>query len=103
MHNLTECMTDGKQGLIARFWQLGIEMRPFFIRNKLWIYPVYGGIGASFGYWLQGVEDKQIRYLQDAKQSLLEKRRRRAERENGVNAGNTGQKTEHGLFASPPT
>lgn len=76
-------------------------MRPFFVRNSLWVYSVYGGVGASFGYWLQGVENKQMRYLAEAKQRLLEKRKRRAEREKGVNAGNQEQKTEHGLLASP--
>lgn len=96
-------MTDITIGLIVRFWQLGIEMRPFFVRNSLWIYPLYGGIGASFGYWLQGVEDKQMRYLQDAKNRLLEKRKRRAERENGLKGGDAEQKADQGLIPSPAT
>ena len=72
-------------GLAVRFWQLGIEMRPF--HHQLWAYGIYGGLGASFGFWLQGVEDKQMRFLRESRDRLLEKRRRRAEREGNLNAG----------------
>jgi hypothetical protein len=68
-------------GISVRIWQLGIEMRPFFNRSSLWAYPVFGAIGGSFGHWLQGVDDRQSKVLQDRKQVLLEKRMRRAERE----------------------
>jgi hypothetical protein len=85
----------------VRVWQLGIEMRPILQRNALWAYPLFGGIGASFGYWLQGVEGRQLRILQDTKETLLEKRRRRAEREGKVNVGTEYQKNEESLFASP--
>ena len=68
-------------GLAVRFWQLGIEMRPFFSKESLWAYPVFAGAGASFGYWMMGVEQKQLKILADRRESLLEKRRRRAERE----------------------
>ena len=54
-------------------------MRPF--HHQLWAYGIYGGLGASFGYWLQGVEDKQMRYLRETRDRLVEKRKRRAERE----------------------
>lgn len=73
-----------------------------FTRNTAWAYPLFGGIGASFGYWLQGVEERQLRILQDTKESLLAKRRRRAERDGGVNIGTDYQKNEEGLFASAP-
>lgn len=56
-------------------------MRPFFTRKALWAYPVFGGVGASFGYWLQGVDERQTKLLQERKQAILEKRARRAERE----------------------
>jgi hypothetical protein len=56
-------------------------MRPFFNRGSLWAYPLYGGIGASFGYWLMGVDERQQAVLGARRQSLLEKRARRAERE----------------------
>ncbi|KAG9641417.1 hypothetical protein KCU64_g12551, partial [Aureobasidium melanogenum] len=79
-----------------------IEMRPIIQRNSLWAYPLFGGIGASFGYWLQGVEERQLRILQETKESLLEKRRRRAEREGGVYIGTDYQKNEEGIFASAP-
>ena len=62
--------------------QLGIEMRPFFQNNAslVW-YPVFGTIGASFGWWLNGVEQRQVALLQQRKSILIEKRKRRAERE----------------------
>ncbi|KAG9565482.1 hypothetical protein KCU77_g2620, partial [Aureobasidium melanogenum] len=92
----------GGFGIAVRVWQLGIEMRPIIQRNSLWAYPLFGGIGASFGYWLQGVEERQLRILQETKESLLEKRRRRAEREGGVYIGTDYQKNEEGIFASAP-
>ena len=58
---------------------MGIEMRPF--HSMWWAYGIYGGLGASFGYWLQGVEDRQMRYLRETRDRLLEKRKRRQERE----------------------
>jgi len=68
-------------GVAVRLWQLGIEMRPFFNRSSLWVYPVYAGVGGSFGYWLLGVEQRQVGFLQSRREGLLEKRRRRAQRE----------------------
>lgn len=56
-------------------------MRPFFTRNSAWAYPAYAGIGGAFGYWLQGVEQRQIAYLSERRDALLEKRKRRAERD----------------------
>ncbi|KAK3398984.1 NADH:ubiquinone oxidoreductase 10.4kD subunit [Sordaria brevicollis] len=68
-------------GLATRAWQLGIERRPIFSRNTLWGYPVFATIGASFGYWVQGVEVKQEALLQERKQAILEKRARRKARQ----------------------
>ncbi|KAF4986979.1 hypothetical protein FDECE_15665 [Fusarium decemcellulare] len=68
-------------GLAARFWQIGIEMRPFFNKSSLWAYPVYAAGGASFGYWLQGVDDRQTATLSERKAILLEKRARKAQRD----------------------
>lgn len=68
-------------GLAVRFWQVGIEMRPFFNKQSLWAYPVYALGGASFGYWLQGVDDRQSATLAERKAFLLEKRARKAERD----------------------
>ncbi|EAS27804.3 NADH-ubiquinone oxidoreductase 14 kDa subunit [Coccidioides immitis RS] len=70
-------------GIAVRLWQLGIEMRPFFNRESLWVYPLFATVGGSFGYWLEGVESRQLKMLADRKEMLLEKRRRRAEREAG--------------------
>ncbi|KAK8041229.1 hypothetical protein PG994_014236 [Apiospora phragmitis] len=68
-------------GVAVRFWSLGLEMRPFFNRGTLWTYPVFAGVGASFGYWLQGVNERQKAILDERKQIILEKRARRAQRE----------------------
>lgn len=56
-------------------------MRPFFNKESLWAYPVFAAAGGSFGYWLTGVENRQIKILADRRDRLLEKRKRRAERE----------------------
>ncbi len=72
---------DTPLGIATRFVQLGIEMRPFFQRGGLWVYPLFASIGGSFGYWLKGVEDRQVKLLQQRKEIIIEKRRRRAERE----------------------
>ena len=71
-------------GLAVRFWQLGIEMRPFFNKESLWAYPIFAAAGGSFGYWLTGVENRQMKILADRRNRLLEKRKRRAERERTV-------------------
>lgn len=42
-----------------------------------------------------------MRYLGETRDRLIEKRRRRAEREGGLNAGTDAQKRGEGLFASP--
>ena len=56
-------------------------MRPFFNKSSLWVYPIYAAGGGSFGYWLQGVDERQRAVLSDRKAFLLEKRRRKAERD----------------------
>jgi hypothetical protein len=57
-------------------------MRPFFNKESLWAYPVFAAAGGSFGYWLTGVESRQMKLLAQRRESVLEKRKRRAEREN---------------------
>ncbi|OAQ64793.1 hypothetical protein VFPPC_16257 [Pochonia chlamydosporia 170] len=76
--------------LAVRFWQVGIEMRPFFNKSSLWAYPAYALGGASFGYWLQGIDDKQSAMLSERKAFLLEKRKRKAEREAAEAEGAAG-------------
>jgi len=56
-------------------------MRPFFNKESLWAWPVFAGVGGSFGYWLTGVEQRQQTILASRRESLLEKRARRAARE----------------------
>lgn len=73
-------------------------MRPFFNRESLWVWPLFAGVGGSFGYWLTGVEGRQMAMLAERRESLLEKRQRRAEREAAAN-GN-GSKTEEGGILS---
>ncbi|KAI1100755.1 hypothetical protein F4804DRAFT_335959 [Jackrogersella minutella] len=70
-------------GVAVRFWQLGLEMRPFFNKGSLWAYPVFAGAGASFGYWLQGVDERQAAILEERKQIILEKRARKLARDAG--------------------
>lgn len=70
-------------------------MRPFLARESLWAYPIFAGIGGSFGYWLTGVERSQLKVLADRRDRLLEKRKRRAEREAAA-AGDQGTKAEEG-------
>jgi hypothetical protein len=62
-------------------------MRPLFLRQSLWAYPVFAGVGASFGYWLQGVDERQTAILNERKQNILEKRARRAEKDIGTATG----------------
>ncbi|KAI3321735.1 hypothetical protein HD806DRAFT_536826 [Xylariaceae sp. AK1471] len=68
-------------GVAVRVWQLGIEMRPLFNKGSLWAYPVFAGVGASFGYWLQGVDERQTAMLEERKQVILGKRARKAARD----------------------
>lgn len=67
-------------GVAVRAWQLGLEMRPLFNRQSLWAWPVFAGVGGSFGYWLQTVDDRQTAVLTERKEAILEKRARRAAR-----------------------
>lgn len=81
------CETAGTEidelhpGIAVRLWQLGIEMRPILAKESLWAYPFFAGIGGSFGYWLQGVESRQLKILAERREAILEKRRRRDQRE----------------------
>jgi hypothetical protein len=76
-------------------------MRPLFTKESLWVYPLFATVGGSFGYWLEGVESRQLKILADRKEMLLEKRRRRAEREakESVAAG-ISKVEEGGVLAS---
>lgn len=56
-------------------------MRPFFDKPSLLIWPIFAAAGGSFGYWLTGVQSRQKALLAERKNNLLDKRRRRAERE----------------------
>ncbi|RMJ24679.1 hypothetical protein PHISP_04443 [Aspergillus sp. HF37] len=76
-------------GIAVRIWQLGIEMRPMFAKESLWVYPLFASVGGSFGYWMQGVEDRQFKILAQRREALLDKRRRRDERETTVTGANT--------------
>ena len=71
-------------------------MRPLFGRSYLWTYPVYAAVGGSFGYWLTGVESRQLAVLEERKQRLLEKR---AKRDN-VRIGTPSQLLEESQMAT---
>jgi len=83
-------------GVAVRLWQLGIEMRPLFHRSYMWAYPVYAAVGGSFGYWLTGVESRQLAVLEERKQRLLEKRARR----DTVRVGTPSQLLEESQMAT---
>ncbi|KAF1986593.1 hypothetical protein K402DRAFT_393666 [Aulographum hederae CBS 113979] len=76
-------------------------MRPLFrARNGALWYGIYGGIGASFGYWLQGVDQRQMAVINARRDRLLEKRRKAAEREGGIHMGTPRQLKEDGTVAT---
>jgi hypothetical protein len=60
---------------------MGIEMRPVFERKSLWVYPLYAAVGGSFGYWMQSLSATQKLKLAEKRESLLLKRKRKAELE----------------------
>lgn len=45
------------------------------------MYPWYASVGGAFGYWLIGVEDRQIALLTTRRDELLERRQKRKARE----------------------
>ena len=51
-------------------------MRPFFSRSSIHGYPIFAAVGGGFGYWLQGVTERQQAVLEGRRKALLEKRRR---------------------------
>lgn len=53
-------------------------MRPLFNKQSLWVWPIFGGSGAAFGYWLEGVGQRQKDILGERRNRLLEKRARQA-------------------------
>jgi hypothetical protein len=57
---------------------------------------VYAAVGGSFGYWLTGVESRQLAVLEERKMRLLEKRRKRDE----VRLGTTSQLLEESQMAT---
>ena len=66
-------------GIAVRAWQLGIEMRPLL--HNMWAYPTFASVGAGFGYYLEGLTQRHRGILEDQKERLLEKRKRRDEKE----------------------
>lgn len=80
-------LTASPTGIAVRLWQLGIEMRPILAKESLWVYPLFAGVGGSFGYWLQGVESRQLKMLAQRREAILEKRRRRDQREEKPEGG----------------
>jgi hypothetical protein len=57
-------------------------MRPLIsTHSRMWLYPLYATIGGGVGYWLEGVQWRQDKVMAQKKELLLEKRRRRLERD----------------------
>ncbi|KAI9894124.1 MAG: hypothetical protein M1814_004895 [Vezdaea aestivalis] len=71
----------GSFGLAVRLWANGLQMRSFWSREMMIAYPCFTAIGAAFGYWMQGVDERQMKLLMDRKELLLAKRQRRTDRE----------------------
>lgn len=65
-------------------------MRPILAKQGLWAYPVFAGVGGSFGYWLQGVEGRQLKILAQRREAILDKRRRRDDRDGLTNIEKEG-------------
>lgn len=63
---------------------MGIQHRPIIHLPTMWVYGLFGGLGGTFGYWIQGVEDRQMAMLADRKAALLAKRARQAERDSAA-------------------
>lgn len=51
-------------------------MRPFFARETIHGYPIFMAAGGAFGYFLQGINERQSNVLEERKKALLEKRRK---------------------------
>jgi hypothetical protein len=62
-------------------------MRPLLGKESLWAYPLFAGVGGSFGYWIQGVESRQLKMLAERREAILEKRRKRDGQEGLENTG----------------
>lgn len=58
-----------------------MEQHGYFHLNRLWAFPFFAAVGGSFGYWMMNVDNAQLKLLADRRDRLLEKRKRRAERE----------------------
>ncbi|RPA77980.1 hypothetical protein BJ508DRAFT_329747 [Ascobolus immersus RN42] len=58
-------------GALVNFWRLGIQKRPLFGKETLVGYPIGAVVGGAFGYWLEGVEERQAATLENRKQALL--------------------------------
>ncbi|PUU80121.1 hypothetical protein B9Z19DRAFT_1045186 [Tuber borchii] len=84
---MPQILTWALFGAAVRWWQLGIEMRPFLARDTAWGYPAFAAVGGSFGYWLSQVDKRQTEILARRRGSLLEKRRRAREREEAARGG----------------
>lgn len=73
-------------------------MRPLITRQNLWVYPIFAGTGGTFGYWLEGVGQRQKAILGERRDKLLEKRARQAEREGrGLSIGREGEEDVGGV------
>ncbi|KAG0632984.1 hypothetical protein HOY80DRAFT_1013223 [Tuber brumale] len=84
---MPQILTWALFGAAVRWWQLGIEMRPFLARDTAWGYPVFAAVSGSFGYWLSQVDKRQTEILARRRESLLEKRKRARERDETAAGG----------------
>ncbi|EWC48593.1 hypothetical protein DRE_01815 [Drechslerella stenobrocha 248] len=66
-------------GAACRWMQLSIQRRPHVLQAEAIAYPLYMTVCVGAGMYFDGIEDRHMAFLEQKKQSLLEKRRRREE------------------------
>jgi len=62
----------GAFGIAARAWQLGIQNR--YIFQAPGSYILSGSVFGAIGYWLVGVEERQIYLLAQKRKEMAERR-----------------------------
>ncbi|CAE6393892.1 unnamed protein product [Rhizoctonia solani] len=58
----------GAFGVAARAWQLGIQKRNLF--QTPGAYLLSGGVFGAIGYWLVGVEERQVELITQKRKEL---------------------------------
>lgn len=62
----------GAFGIAARAWQLGVQKRNLF--QLPGAYLLSGGVFGAIGYWLVGVEERQVELIAQKRKELEARR-----------------------------